>query len=86
MNQELLQKYLRNADLIMFETGTFDDFMNLKENINDDNLILIFMLGYFASNQYYTNKIKELLNDRKFEFKLSEVHNIVKEISGKPLA
>ena len=50
-----------------------------------ENFVLIFMLGYFAANQYYTNKVKDLLKERKLEFKLSEIHNIIKEVSGKPL-
>jgi hypothetical protein len=85
MNEQILQTYLKNADIIMAETGTYSDYVDLKNNPSEENLVLIFMLGYFAANQYYTNKVKELLRERKMEFKLSEIHNIIKEISGKPL-
>ena len=85
MNSEMLEKYLRNSVLIQTETGTYDDFFELCQNPTEDNLVLIFMLGYFAANQFYTDKIRELLNERKLEFKLSDVHEIVKEISRKPL-
>jgi len=85
MNEQILQTYLRNADIILAETGTYDDFVDLKNNPTEENFVLIFMLGYFAANQYYTNKVKDLLKERKLEFKLSEIHNIIKEVSGKPL-
>ena len=80
-----LETYLRNADIIMLETGILDDFFELTNNINDTNLVLIFMLGYFASNQYYTNKLKELLKEKKIDIKLSELHALISEISSKPL-
>lgn len=85
MDEQILQTYLRNADIILAETGTYDDFVDLKNNPTEENFVLIFMLGYFAANQYYTNKVKDLLKERKLEFKLSEIHNIIKEVSGKPL-
>lgn len=85
MTEQILQTYLRNADIILAETGTYADFVELKNNPTEENLVLIFMLGYFAANQYYTNKVKDLLKERKLEFKLSEIHNIIKEVSGKPL-
>lgn len=84
--ENALELYLRNADIIMLETGIFDDFVELKNNINDNNLVLIFMLGYFASNQYYTNKLKELLKENKTDLKLSDLHTIISEISSKPLS
>lgn len=91
MTEEILQKYLRNSDLIQFETGTFEDFTDLKEQILrgtdiEKNLVLIFALGYFSANQFYTNEVRHLLSDRKMELKLSEFHEIVKKISGKPLS
>lgn len=91
MTEEILQKYIRNSDLIQFETGTFEDFTELKEQILrgtdvEKNLVLIFALGYFSANQFYTNEVRHLLSDRKLELKLSEVHDIVKKISGKPLS
>jgi hypothetical protein len=91
MTEEILQKYIRNSDLIQFETGTFDDFTQLKEQIMkgenvEQNLVLIFALGYFAANQFYTNEVRHLLSDKKLELKLSEFHEIVKKISGKPLS
>ena len=91
MTEEILQKYIRNSDLIQFETGTFDDFTQLKEQITkgenvEQNLVLIFSLGYFAANQFYTNEVRHLLSDKKLELKLSEFHEIVKKISGKPLS
>lgn len=85
MESELLEKYLRNSFLIQTETNTFDDFVELCKEPSEQNLNLIYMLGFFAANQCYTDKVREFLAERKLEFKLSEVYNMVKEISGKSL-
>lgn len=85
MKKEILEKYMRSSSIIQAETGTLDDFNNLKEDPTESNLVLIFMLGYFAANQYYTDEVRQLLKEKKLELKLSEIHDIVKEISSKPL-
>lgn len=90
MSPQLLEKYIRNTEIILSETGTYDDFQEFKSKILEmedveQNLILVFALGFFAANQYYTDEIKQLLKERKLELKLSEVHSIVKEVSTRPL-